>query len=74
MPDCKPAVEEDDQLLDRLFDRAARALAASGLTVQDFLDDLAAVRAEVVREAYSADFLRELERLHAAYTAERPAA
>jgi hypothetical protein len=41
-------------------------LARAGLTVQDLLDELPAVRAAVVAEAYGIAFMHELERLHAA--------
>jgi AbrB family looped-hinge helix DNA binding protein len=54
---------QDDQLVD-LMQRAERALAASGLTVDDFLAELPNARAEVVAETYSAEFLREMAELH----------
>ncbi|HEY7834989.1 MAG TPA: hypothetical protein VIG30_15545 [Ktedonobacterales bacterium] len=70
MPDWEPATEAEDEHLTVLFERAALALALSGLTAQDFLDDLPAARAEVVTEAYPAEFLRELERLQAIFHAD----
>lgn len=54
-----------DQHLAELMDSAAQVLSAAGLTVQDFLDDLPAVRAEVFKEAYGEEFLREMEALRA---------
>jgi bifunctional DNA-binding transcriptional regulator/antitoxin component of YhaV-PrlF toxin-antitoxin module len=59
-----------DEHLAALMDHAAEALAAAGMTGQDMLDELPAARAEVVTEAYGADFLRELERLRAQLPAE----
>lgn len=55
-----------DAHLAALMERAAAALSAAGLTVRDVLDELPAAREEVMREAYSAEFLKELERLHTA--------
>lgn len=65
-------VPQDDHLA-AMMQRAAEALATAGITAQDLLDDLPQARAEVVAEAYSAEFLRELERLHAAQRAETTA-
>ncbi|HST86837.1 MAG TPA: AbrB/MazE/SpoVT family DNA-binding domain-containing protein [Ktedonobacterales bacterium] len=55
-----------DAHLAALMERGAAALSAAGLTVQDVLDELPAARAEVMREAYSTEFLEELDQLHAA--------
>lgn len=52
-----------DTHLSALMDRAQQALAAAGMTVQDLLDALPAAQAEVVTEAYGAEFLSEMERL-----------
>lgn len=52
-----------DQHLAELMDSAAQALSAAGLTVQDFLDDLPAVRADIFNDAYGEEFLREMESL-----------
>ncbi len=64
-----------DEHLARLMDDAAAVLQEAGLTPQDFLDELPAVRAEVVEELYGAEFMAELERqrlaLHAAAEADR---
>lgn len=58
-------VVPQDAHLAALMERAAQALAAAGLTAQDLLGELPAARAEVVTEAYGAEFLREMERLKA---------
>lgn len=55
---------QDDQLL-ALTERAAQALAA-GVTTQDLLDDLFAIRDEIMREAYGAAFMDALAREHTA--------
>lgn len=60
--DDSPAL---DAYLGELMYQAQQALAAAGLTVDDFLDELPAALAEVVREAYGDDVLRELERVRA---------
>lgn len=51
-----------DEHLARLMDDAAAVLRKAGLTAQDFLDELPAARAAVVRETYGAEFMAELER------------
>ncbi len=55
-----------DEHLAELMEQGSQALANAGLTVRDLLDELPAARAEIVSEAYGADFLHESERLHAA--------
>jgi bifunctional DNA-binding transcriptional regulator/antitoxin component of YhaV-PrlF toxin-antitoxin module len=55
-----------DEHLAELIEQGSQVLANAGLTVRDLLDELPPARAEVVAEAYGADFLHELERLHAA--------
>jgi AbrB family looped-hinge helix DNA binding protein len=55
-------IPQDEHLL-RLQQQASEALAAAGLTVQDLLDRLPRARDEVVREAYSPDFLARLKAL-----------
>ena len=52
--------------LTTLMQGAADALEAAGLAVQNILDELPAARAEIMREAYSVEFVRELEQLHQA--------
>src|SRR5579872_5652163 len=52
-----------DEHLAALMERAQQALARAGLSTQDVLDELPAAREEVVTETYSAEFLREMERL-----------
>jgi bifunctional DNA-binding transcriptional regulator/antitoxin component of YhaV-PrlF toxin-antitoxin module len=49
-----------------LIDRAAEALSRAGLTAQDIIDELPAVRAEIMRETYGDEFVAELARAHAA--------
>jgi bifunctional DNA-binding transcriptional regulator/antitoxin component of YhaV-PrlF toxin-antitoxin module len=61
-------VVPQDEHLATLMDRAA--LAAAGMSAQDLLDELPAARAEVVTEAYGAEFVRELERLRSQTSAE----
>ena len=58
-------IPQDEQLA-TLMARAAAALAAAGVTTQDLLDDLAAARSAVMREAYGDDFMDALAREHAA--------
>lgn len=58
--------------LAELMERAAQALARAGLTTQDLLDELPRARAAVLAEAYSAEFLREMERQWAAAHPELP--
>ncbi len=52
------------------MDRATAIVRAAGLTADDFLAELLAVRAEVAREMYGAVLMDELERQHAALHAE----
>ena len=52
-----------DTHLSALMDRAQQALAAAGMTARDLLDALPTAQAEVVTEAYGAEFLNEMERL-----------
>jgi AbrB family looped-hinge helix DNA binding protein len=52
-----------DEYLAALSQHAADAIASAGLTVEDLLDELPAARADVMREMYSPDFLRELEQM-----------
>jgi AbrB family looped-hinge helix DNA binding protein len=58
-------VVPQDEHLAALMERAAQALAAAGVTAGDLLEELPAARAEVVTEAYGAEFLREMEQLKA---------
>ncbi len=44
-----------------LMEAATQTLERAGISVQDMLDDLPAVRAEVVEEHYGRDFLDELK-------------
>ena len=53
----------DSEQLAAIWHEGQQALAAAGLTASDFLDELPAARAEVMREAYGNEFLRELEEL-----------
>jgi bifunctional DNA-binding transcriptional regulator/antitoxin component of YhaV-PrlF toxin-antitoxin module len=55
-----------DEHLATLTQRAQHALATAGLTAQDVLDELPAARESVVSEAYSAEFVQEIERLRLA--------
>lgn len=66
MQDETPAQEAH---LGRLMLQALQALTAAGLTACDFLDALPAARAQVVREAYGDDSLREIEQLRSALLA-----
>ena len=50
------------------MERAQRALARAGLTVQDLLDALPAARAAVLQEAYDERYRREIDQLIAAFT------
>ena len=54
-------IPQDEQLT-ALMDRAAAALEAAGITVEDFLANLPAARDDVVNEAYGAGFMQDLER------------
>jgi hypothetical protein len=44
------------------MDRAAAALQAAGITVEDFLANAPAARDDVVNEAYGEEFMQDLER------------
>ena len=54
-------IPQDEQLA-ALMDRAAAALEAAGITVEDFLANLPAAREDVVNEAYGEEFMQDLER------------
>lgn len=54
-------IPQDDHLAE-LMDRAAQSLSAAGITVRDLLDDLEQSRADVMLEAYGAEFMADLER------------
>ncbi len=58
--------------LEMLMERAARAMERMGVTVQDFLDELPAARGEVLQEIYGPAYMREIERLIAAYRQQSP--
>ena len=53
-----------DQHLAALMQAATEAMQQAGITVEDITDELPAARAEVVSEAYGAEFLEELERMY----------
>lgn len=55
-------IPQDDHLA-RLSRDAQQALAAAGLSVQDILDELPAIKRELFVEAYGEQFLREVETL-----------
>jgi AbrB family looped-hinge helix DNA binding protein len=55
-----------DEHLARLWESAAAVLEKTGLTAQDFLDELPAVRDQIMRETYGDEFMEELAREHAA--------
>jgi len=57
-------VPQDAQLA-ALMDRASRAVAAVGLTAQDYVDELPAVREELLQEGYRADFIAQIRADHA---------
>lgn len=57
-------VPQDDHLA-VLMQKAAEALARTGLTAQDFLDELPAAGDAVFREAYGDEFVQKIERLRA---------
>lgn len=56
-----------DKHLAEIMERGMRALAASGLTAQDFLAELPAAREEVFAESFSTAFRHELEQLWSTY-------
>jgi bifunctional DNA-binding transcriptional regulator/antitoxin component of YhaV-PrlF toxin-antitoxin module len=58
-------IPQDDQLR-ALIGRAERALAGTGARTHDLLDELPAIRDEVMREAYGDAFMDALAREHAA--------
>lgn len=49
-----------------LLEHAARVVEEAGLTAQDFLDELPAVRAQVVRKLYGEEFMSDLEQRYGA--------
>ena len=49
-----------------LLEHAARVVEEAGLTAQDFLNELPAVRAQVVRKLYGEAFMNDLERRYGA--------
>jgi len=55
-------VEDEDTALIETMTRAAQSLDRLGITAQDILDELSAVRAEVPQRAYGATFMEKLER------------
>jgi bifunctional DNA-binding transcriptional regulator/antitoxin component of YhaV-PrlF toxin-antitoxin module len=55
-----------DAYVASLLERAARVVEEAGLTAQDFLDELPAVRAQVVRKLYGEEFMSDLERRYGA--------
>ena len=68
-----PTVVADPDLeLEELTERALRALAEDGITVQDLLDSLPAVREEVMRETYGPAFMEEVATAFAAYHPDAP--
>lgn len=58
-------IPQDAQLA-TLMERASRTAAAAGLTAQDYIDELPAIREELLQESYSADFIAQLRADHAA--------
>ncbi|HEY8283688.1 MAG TPA: hypothetical protein VIJ28_04820 [Chloroflexota bacterium] len=63
----EPLEAGDDARMEQLLVRAVRAMAQAGVTAGDFLEALPEVRAEVRRELYDEEYLREIERRVAAY-------
>ena len=55
-----------DEHLARVSEQAAQMLENAGLTVEDLLAELPAVREEILREDYGDEFVDELARRHAA--------
>jgi|SRR5579872_6494538 len=55
-----------DEHLAQLQQSAAQVLTEAGLTVQDLLDYLPQAREEVMREAYSSEFLAKLKAMREA--------
>jgi bifunctional DNA-binding transcriptional regulator/antitoxin component of YhaV-PrlF toxin-antitoxin module len=62
--DALLVVPQDAQLA-ALMERASRAVAAVGLTAQDYINEVPAVREELLRERYSAAFIAQLRADHA---------
>ena len=60
-----------DEHLARLSEHAARVLENAGVTVEDILAELPAVRDEIMRETYGDEFMDALAREHAALHAQR---
>jgi bifunctional DNA-binding transcriptional regulator/antitoxin component of YhaV-PrlF toxin-antitoxin module len=57
-------VPQDAQLA-ALMERASRAVAGAGLAAQNYIDEVPAVREELLQEGYSADFIAQLRADHA---------
>lgn len=57
-------VPQDAQLA-ALMERASRAVAGAGLVAQDYIDEVPAVREELLQEGYSAGFVAQLRAEHA---------
>lgn len=55
-----------DERLAQLFEHTARVLEGAGLTAEALLEELPAVRDEMMREDYGDEFVDELARRHAA--------
>ncbi len=72
LDELEQSFRADPALADLLvaLDRSAAAVAAAGLTVDDLLDDLPAIRAPVARATYGDAFMDEL---HREYEAQRAA-
>jgi bifunctional DNA-binding transcriptional regulator/antitoxin component of YhaV-PrlF toxin-antitoxin module len=60
-----------DEHLAHLTEHASQILQNAGLTVDDLLGELPAVREEILREEYGDDFVEALARAHAALHGER---
>lgn len=54
-----------DKHLALQIERATKALANAGLTAQDIIDELPAIRDEMMRATYGDEFIAELARVHA---------
>ncbi len=68
LDEVEQSFRADPALADLLaaLDRSAAAVAAAGLTTDDLLADLPAIREEVARATYGDAFMDELARVHAA--------
>jgi len=68
LDELERAFRVDPTLADLLaaLDRSAAAVATAGLTVDDLLTDVPAIRAWVARVTYGDAFMLELDRAHAA--------